>query len=417
MRGQVNASLSIPQVIDACQTLPRTLTITNPTQIDVLNASVTLDSASDWEIVGGSITSTIKTGQSFSAATDTVTLGTLAAGETVTVDLELRLPLNYSSDDLELDRTWDSLQSANSGASQFTAATTVSPVLVREADILVQITPSRQTVDSRSWSWNVFLTNAGSGTAVGIEMVDTTPNELTNITVTSINKEAVNGSTSDISSSVTQTTPSGVLNLSFDSSVTLAPGETIIVVVSGTVDDTIMPEPTVADLGTHTVQSRWGCDGEFSSYTQATQTYRETLTRLDYAIGATDSISNLTTSTTVDVCDTFFVYPVIRNSGQSTVHETEWSITLPAGFELAGSDRLAFRTSTSAAFVDDTSITLSGQTLTVTGLSTAPAGSLAKVLAELDPVGTSGGIEFSTIARASNSARDCASERHDQQHG
>lgn len=397
VRGEVTASLSLPDVMDACETLTRTLTITNPTEVDVSNASVVLNASSDWEVVGGSFTANPGSEATFSAATDTITAGTLSAGETITIDLQVRLPLGYSSTNLQFDRSWDSLQTAITVADDdYTAVTTVAPVLVREASILTQVTPSKQTVDGRSWSWTVYLTNAGSGTAVGMRLLDDPPDQLTAISLTSVTKEAVDGSTSDISGSVATSNPAdNQLQIDVDTSVTLAPGETIIAVVTGTLD-AASPDG-VSDLATHTLSGTWGCDGVFDTASTANQTYRSTLSRLDYAVGATDSITNLATATTIDVCDSFFVYPVLRNSGQASLYETEWTFTLPTGFTFQSGVPVAFRTATGDAFVGDASVVAVGQTITVTGSASAPAGSLALALAELVPVGSSSGASLIQI--------------------
>lgn len=397
VRGEANPAVVVPDLIDAGVPFTTTVTVTNPRGAPAKDITIDLAGGSLYEMVG-----TPAAGGGFTqvGSTTAFTAPTLAAGASATITVQLRLPLAATgTPEVRYTSRWNSEQ--ESAAVTIPAASTTSaadaPVVVRRARLLPKVSPQILTIDRADLSWTLFVTNSGSGAAPLATITCDLPSEF--ITA-SMNVLAASIDGVDVLAS---TTVSGHphLVITRPSSPVLAAGSTLTLQIAGTMSGTA----TAASISakSQTIAATWGVLGGMDTPATTTQTYRVTEARVECNLAPSNSFTDPSAVQTPDLGSATAAYPVIRNTGQSVLTNGVLVFTLPASLPFNSAAGLKFKarrgstidTAFSSAGTDG--LVIVGSQLTITGSTSATAGTLSRALAELVPQGLATGAGINAI--------------------
>jgi uncharacterized repeat protein (TIGR01451 family) len=318
----VASSASIP----VGQQVTDTFTITNPASVAEDDGVIFSDAIPAGTTFSSGTTSTGAT-VSVSGGVATAVIGTLTAGEVVTVTIVL-VPSIMAEP--SFTNTGD-VTATTPPISAGTVTASVTTDVLPSADLAVTITgPAGKAVVGKSLVYTVIAVNDGPSPATGIMLTDTLPGAVTYVSASS-------------SSGQTPTESNGMI---VDSVPTLAVGATEVLTI--TVIPTSAAPPSVIDTASVTANEfdPNGANNTFSLTTTVTPV-------ADLAI-----TGETITPSTVVIGNEVTISIAVANNGPSTANSVIVTDTLPAG--------LTFLSGTSA-----------GGTVTLSGASvTAPVGTL-----------------------------------------
>ncbi|MEM7734678.1 MAG: isopeptide-forming domain-containing fimbrial protein, partial [Deinococcota bacterium] len=325
VRANPSIQLSgIPGILDVCQEIPVTATITPPqptgaappsgtradnffVDIDLANYEFIGDPTTDVTIGGhlsGDAGLTTSAGGSglIIDATDNFSYENGDGNSTATFNVRYvpnagGFP-NTLTGTLEYD-DWQT-QSVLSGTREFSSSASAGAFIVREGNLDITVSPQIIPIVSRNVTWNVTVTNVGTGTAYGVVMRDLIPDGLTVDPATS----------SPPPDRTTITLPDPEPREPEWDIAPIPPGQSVTITVGAFVNETncdlnVPPHDIIAD---------WGCGGITN------QTLTTVGPRFDQPAADLEIIHD-TTETQCTLCGEGTIVLEVRNTGGTNLYD------------------------------------------------------------------------------------------------
>lgn len=331
VRANPTISLSgVPNVIDICQPFTVTATINQPqgtgdpppdgTRAD--NFFIDFDT-SNYQFVGNPATDVTIGGHLASDGGATTAAG--GSGVTVdftdnffyengdgnsTVEFDLQFVPSTAAfpSGLGAELSYDDwqTQSALSATPQFTSNATASASIVRQAEVIINVSPQTIPVRTRNLRWDITVTNVGNGTAYNVTTFDNMPAGLTPDAPNS--SPNPNGGGNPVIGVTGAGTDANTLTWDIG---TLDPGESVTLTAAATVDGT---DCNLFGAGSHPIVASWGCGGiTDDSVTDNGPTFDEP--------NADIEIVHDTTNTRCTLCADGEIVIEVRNTGGVNLYD------------------------------------------------------------------------------------------------
>jgi fimbrial isopeptide formation D2 family protein/uncharacterized repeat protein (TIGR01451 family) len=312
-RAAPTLAISMPSSIDVCQPLNVTMTVANGTEEVPSNVLATLLTGGSYEYPvpqtptyggmfnTGNMTYTEAAGVNPNFAL-TPTTTTLTSNGSIAFQAELKAGSSTTPAPLQGTLAYDDWQTAG-GIRDYSTTGQATPVLIRQGQLVVTVTPQLYTVVDSYASWKVYVTNVGNGTSYAAQLIDKLP---TGVTLDVAGTDAANTGQS--------CAPLANCNVSYvDPYVTWNLGDipagasrvlTLKAIMSGAT--CVIPD------GSNQVTGRWGCGGA----------YHEVVVKNEpnflFPAGQMQVVHD-TTATSAPLCGTGTDVIIVRNTGTPNV--------------------------------------------------------------------------------------------------
>lgn len=306
-RASAAVGVSMPSIVDVCETFPVTFTVSNTTPHLASNIAVTIpttDAGFDYEYITGQIpvyAGVFNAGNVVYSENGGVnpTFELTPSGDeltgngSITVQMRRLAGSGTGSSAIRATVDYDDNENApTTGTTEFQSSGSDSPFLVQEANLLLTVTPDSFTVLGTEVEWTIYVTNSGAGDAVGVTVRDTVPNGLT--------PDATE--TDNLNDPAYPVTVNGQL-MTWDIG-PLASGETVVLRVV-----TSVAGGGECDAATNQVTASWGCDP------MSEQSLTRNAPEILFVDGSLQ-IAHDTTASIAELCGTGSITLIVKNTGQ-----------------------------------------------------------------------------------------------------
>jgi uncharacterized repeat protein (TIGR01451 family) len=317
-RAAAAIGVSMPDQIDTCQPFPVTITVSNATSQQARNALITLLTTGDYDyltgqtpVYGGSLVGNVLYNEnSGNFPTFQVTSNSLTGTGTITVQMRRKVNAGTTPSALQARVDYDDNETSPATARTFSATGSDAPVLIKDSELILTVTPQTMTVVGTQAEWLIYVTNTGNGTAYNSILTDTSPSGIVfDVAETNLDNPGYPATLSGATLS---------WNLG-----DIPTGETRTIRVTANIDGSTCAPDNAQSI----VKAEWGCAGD----------YRETATKnspiFTLATGRLQTLHD-TSQSFFALCEEGTIVLILRNTGAAHVYDAELNEVLTAGLTL-----------------------------------------------------------------------------------
>lgn len=316
-RAAAGISVSLPNEIDTCAPFPVTLTVNNTTDQRAHNALITLLTAGDYAYItgqtpvyGGSLLGNVTYSENGgNNPTFQVNSNTLNGQGTITVQMRRKAGTGTSATAVQARVDYDDNQTAPAATRAFQATGNDAPVLVKDSQLVLTVTPQAMTLIATQAEWVIYVTNTGTGTAYNSELTDTAPGgvELDLAATNTLNPYPATLSGATLTWNLGD----------------IPAGATRMIRVRANVDGTTCTPDNTQSI----VRANWGCEGDYRK-TEAKNSPAFTL-----ASGKLQALHDSSQSFFA-LCEEGAIVIILRNTGLAHVYDAELKEVLATGLHM-----------------------------------------------------------------------------------